>query len=233
MIEDGYQDAETLEKRGQALAAWLAHPRLLKADTNAEYAAVIEINLNEITEPILACPNDPDDVKLLSEVAGTEIHDVFLGSCMTNIGHFRAAGKLWAGRKPNASTRTYICPPTRMDQAKLKSEAYFALFNAIGARIETPGCSLCMGNQLRVPDEVTVFSTSTRNFDNRLGDRAKVFLGSAELGAVTALLGKLPTAAEYIAEFEARVAPYRDEVYQYLQFDELGRFDAIYNRRDL
>jgi aconitate hydratase 2/2-methylisocitrate dehydratase len=233
MIEDGYQDAETLEKRAKAIEAWLANPQLLKADANAEYAAVIEIDLGEITEPIVACPNDPDDVKVLSEVAGTPIHDVFLGSCMTNIGHFRAAAKIWEGRKHNPATRTYICPPTRMDQAKLKSEAYFALFNAIGARIETPGCSLCMGNQLRVPAGVTVFSTSTRNFDDRMGDGAKVFLGSAELGAVTAILGKLPTPAQYLDEFESRVAPHRDEVYKYLQFDELGRFDAIYNRRDL
>ncbi|MGD0946101.1 MAG: bifunctional aconitate hydratase 2/2-methylisocitrate dehydratase [Candidatus Binatia bacterium] len=233
MIEDGYQDAETLEKRAKAIEAWLANPQLLKADANAEYAAVIDIDLSEITEPIVACPNDPDDVKVLSEVAGTPIQDVFLGSCMTNIGHFRAAAKIWEGHKHNPATRTYICPPTRMDQAKLKSEAYFALFNAIGARIETPGCSLCMGNQLRVPAGVTVFSTSTRNFDNRMGDGAKVFLGSAELGAVTAILGKLPTPAQYLAEFESRVAPHRDEVYKYLQFDELGRFDAIYNRRDL
>jgi aconitate hydratase 2/2-methylisocitrate dehydratase len=233
MIEEGYQDTETLEKRAKAIEAWLANPQLLKADANAEYAAVIEINLAEVTEPILACPNDPDDVKVLSEVAGTPIQDVFLGSCMTNIGHFRAAAKIWEGRKHNPATRTYICPPTRMDQAKLKSEAYFALFNAIGARIETPGCSLCMGNQLRVPAGVTVFSTSTRNFDDRMGDGAKVFLGSAELGAVTAILGKLPTPAQYLAEFESRVAPHRDEVYKYLQFDELGRFDAIYNRRDL
>ena len=194
MIEDGYQDAETLEKRAKAIEAWLANPQLLKADANAEYAAVIEIDLGEITEPILACPNDPDDVKVLSEVAGTAIDDVFLGSCMTNIGHFRAAGKIWEGRKHNPATRTYICPPTRMDQAKLKSEAYFALFNSIGARIETPGCSLCMGNQLRVPAGMTVFSTSTRNFDDRMGDGAKVFLGSAELGAVTALTGQAPDA---------------------------------------
>ena len=233
MIDDGYQDAETLAKRAEAIEAWVAHPQLLKADAHAQYAAVIEIDLAEITEPIVACPNDPDDVKLLSEVAGTRIDDVFLGSCMTNIGHFRAAGKIWQGRKHNPSTRTYICPPTRMDQAKLKSEAYFALFNSIGARIETPGCSLCMGNQLRVPAGMTVFSTSTRNFDDRMGDGAKVFLGSAELGAVTALSGKLPTPQEYLAEFEARVAPHRAEVYEYLQFDTLGCFDEVYKRRDL
>ena len=233
MIGDGYQDAETLEQRAKAIEEWLANPQLLKADANAEYAAVIEIDLGEITEPIVACPNDPDDVKVLSEVAGTPVQDVFLGSCMTNIGHFRAAGKIWEGRKHNPSTRTYICPPTRMDQAKLKSEAYFSLFNAIGARIETPGCSLCMGNQLRVPAGMTVFSTSTRNFDDRMGDGAKVFLGSAELGAVTALMGKLPTPQQYFAEFEARVAPHWTEVYEYLQFDAMGRFDEIYKRRDL
>jgi aconitate hydratase 2 / 2-methylisocitrate dehydratase len=233
MIEDGYQDAETLENRAKAIEEWLANPRLLRADANAEYAAVIEIDLGEITEPILACPNDPDDVKVLSEVAGTQVNDVFLGSCMTNIGHFRAAAKIWVGQKQNPSARTYICPPTRMDQAKLKSEAYFSLFNSIGARVEIPGCSLCMGNQLRVPDGMTVFSTSTRNFDDRMGNGAKVFLGSAELGALTALMGKLPTPAEYFAVFEAKVAPHKAEVYRYLQFDEMGRFDSIYNRRDL
>jgi aconitate hydratase 2/2-methylisocitrate dehydratase len=233
MIEDGYQDAETLANRAAAIEEWLANPELVKADANAEYAAVIEIDLAEITEPILACPNDPDDVKVLSEVAGTKIQDVFLGSCMTNIGHFRAAGKIWQGQKHNPATRTYICPPTRMDQAKLKDEAYFSLFNAIGARIETPGCSLCMGNQLRVPEGMTVFSTSTRNFDNRMGTGAKVYLGSAELGAVTALRGELPTPEDFFAVYEEKVAPYRDEVYEYLQLDEMGRFDSIYNRRDL
>src|SRR6266702_2281938 len=161
-------------------------------------AAVIEINLADIKEPILACPNDPDDVKLLSKVAGTEIQDVFLGSCMTNIGHFRAAAEIWRGQKFNPEVRTWICPPTRMDQAQLKDEAYFAVYSAFGARIEIAGCSLCMGNQARVPDGVNMFSTSTRNFDDRIGNGAKVYLGSAELGAVTALLGRLPKPAEFL-----------------------------------
>ncbi len=233
MIADGYQDAETIEKRIVAVQEWLKNPELLTADENAEYAAVIDINLDEITEPVLACPNDPDDVKFLSEVKGTPIQDVFLGSCMTNIGHFRAAGKIWAGHKHNPNTRTVICPPTRMDQAKLKDEAYFNLFNQIGARIEVPGCSLCMGNQLRVPEGGNVYSTSTRNFDNRMGTGAKVFLGSAELGAVVALRGELPSPEEYFQIFGERVAGREKEIYEYLQLDELGDFDTVYNRRDL
>jgi aconitate hydratase 2/2-methylisocitrate dehydratase len=233
LIADGYQDADTLRARKEAIEAWLEKPALLSADANAEYAAVIEIDLAEITEPILACPNDPDDVKLLSEVAGTRVDDVFLGSCMTNIGHFRAAGEIWKGQKQNPAVRTYVCPPTRMDQAVLKGETYFNLFNQIGARIEVPGCSLCMGNQLRVPDGGTVFSTSTRNFDNRMGTGAKVYLGSAELGAVTALDGALPTPERYLAIYAEKIAPRAGEVYRYLQLDELGDFDAIYGRRDL
>ena len=233
MIGDGYEDAETLKLRIEAIEQWLAKPELLTADAHAEYSAVIEIDLGEITEPILACPNDPDDVRVLSEVQGTPIHDVFLGSCMTNIGHFRAAGKLWAGHQNNPQTRTTICPPTRMDQAKLKGEGYFALFNQIGARVEIPGCSLCMGNQLRVPDGVNVYSTSTRNFDNRMGNGANVFLGSAELGAVVSLEGVLPSPEKYFAEIEARVTPHQAEIYDYLQLDELGHFDAIYHQRDL
>ncbi|MBL6974835.1 MAG: bifunctional aconitate hydratase 2/2-methylisocitrate dehydratase, partial [Deltaproteobacteria bacterium] len=169
MIEDGYQDADTLRRRIADVEAWLASPTLLKADAGAEYAAVIEIDLAEITEPILACPNDPDDVKLLSDVANTPIQDVFLGSCMTNIGHFRAAAEIWKGQKFNPAVRTWICPPTRMDQAQLKSESLFSVYSAVGARIEIAGCSLCMGNQARVPDGSKVFSTSTRNFDNRIG----------------------------------------------------------------
>jgi aconitate hydratase 2/2-methylisocitrate dehydratase len=233
MIEDGYQDATTLRQRIAAIEQWLAQPELLAADANAEYAAVIEIDLSELTEPILACPNDPDDVKVLSEVQGTPIQDVFLGSCMTNIGHFRAAGRIWEGRQHNPKTRTYICPPTRMDQAKLRDEAQFAIFNQIGARIEIPGCSLCMGNQLRVPEGMNVFSTSTRNFDNRMGTGANVYLGSAELGAVVALEGELPTPERYLAEYQAKVLPHSEEVYRYLQLDELGRFDRIYGRRDV
>ena len=233
MIEDGYQDAQTLRNRIDAVNEWMKDPKLLEADANAEYAAVIEIDLAEITEPILACPNDPDDVKVLSEIQGTEIKDIFIGSCMTNIGHFRAAAKIWEGHKFNPNDRIWICPPTRMDQSKLKSESYFAIFNQVGARIETPGCSLCMGNQARVPDGVNMYSTSTRNFDDRIGNGAQVYLGSAELGAVTALKGELPTPAEYLAIYKEKIAPFKDEVYDYLQFDNLGDFDAVYKRCDI
>lgn len=221
MIEEGYQHPGTLRKRIEAVQEWLKDPKLLEADTNAEYAAVIEIDLAEITEPILACPNDPDDVKLLSDVAGTPIQDVFIGSCMTNIGHFRAAAEIWRGQKFNPNVRTWICPPTRMDQVKLKEEAIFSIYSAIGARIEIAGCSLCMGNQARVPDGVNMFSTSTRNFDDRIGTGAKVYLGSAELGAVTSNMSKLPTPAEYFAVYKEKVAPKKDQIYQYLQFDEI------------
>jgi aconitate hydratase 2/2-methylisocitrate dehydratase len=224
MIVDGYQDAQTLQNRIDAVNAWLAKPELLEADKNAEYAAVIEIDLAEITEPILACPNDPDDVKLLSDVAGTPIQDVFIGSCMTNIGHYRAAAEIWRGLKFNPAVRTWITPPTRMDQEKLKDEAYFSVYSAFGARIEIAGCSLCMGNQARVPDGVNMFSTSTRNFDDRIGNGAKVFLGSAELGAVTATLGKLPTPAEFMAVYKEKVEPNKDKIYQYLQFDEMEEY---------
>ncbi|PLX76719.1 MAG: bifunctional aconitate hydratase 2/2-methylisocitrate dehydratase [Desulfuromonas sp.] len=221
MIEEGYQDAETLQGRIDAVNEWLKDPKLIRADENAEYAAVIEIDLAEVTEPILACPNDPDDVKLLSEVQGTPIQDVFLGSCMTNIGHFRAAAEIWRGQKFNPAVRTWVCPPTRMDQAQLKEEAVYSIFSAMGARPEIAGCSLCMGNQARVPDGVNMFSTSTRNFDDRIGNGAQVYLGSAELGAVTTNLGKLPTPAEYLAEYKEKVAPKKEEVYKYLQFDEM------------
>jgi aconitate hydratase 2/2-methylisocitrate dehydratase len=224
MIADGYGDVKTLEGRIAAVEKWLKKPQTLTADANAEYAAVIEIDLAEITEPILACPNDPDDVKVLTEVANTKINDIFLGSCMTNIGHFRAAGEIWKGLKFNPEVRTWICPPTRMDQAQLKDEAYFATYSAFGARIEIAGCSLCMGNQARVPAGVNVFSTSTRNFDDRIGDGAKVFLGSAELGAVTASLSRLPTKEEYFKAYNEKVAPKLEKIYKYLQFDELPAF---------
>ncbi|BDG01902.1 bifunctional aconitate hydratase 2/2-methylisocitrate dehydratase [Anaeromyxobacter oryzae] len=227
MIADGYGHKAALENRIAAVEAWLAKPELLRADKNAEYAAVIEIDLAQITEPILACPNDPDDVKLLSEVAGTKIDDVFLGSCMTNIGHFRAAGEIWKGAKYTGQVRTWLCPPTRMDQQQLKDEAYYATYSAVGARIEIAGCSLCMGNQARVPDAVNVFSTSTRNFDDRMGNGAKVFLGSAELGAVAANLGKLPTPAEYFAAYNEKIAPKAGQVYRYLQFDELPEYKGL------
>jgi aconitate hydratase 2/2-methylisocitrate dehydratase len=221
MIATGYQDAKTLQGRIAAAEKWLKKPELLSADKNAEYAAVIEIDLAQITEPILACPNDPDDVKLLSDVANTKIDDVFLGSCMTNIGHFRAAGEIWKGQKFNPAVRTWICPPTRMDQQELRDEAYFTVFSQIGARIEMAGCSLCMGNQARVPGKTNVFSTSTRNFDDRMGDGAQVYLGSAELGAVASNLGRLPTKEEYFAAYAEKIAPRFEKVYRYLQFDEL------------
>jgi aconitate hydratase 2 / 2-methylisocitrate dehydratase len=224
MIKDGYQDKKTLQNRIKAVEKWLAKPTLLKADKGAEYAAVIEINLADIKEPILACPNDPDDVKLLSDVAGTAIQDVFLGSCMTNIGHFRAAAEIWKGSKFNPAVRTWICPPTRMDQAQLKDEAVFAVYSAFGARVEIAGCSLCMGNQARVPDGVNMFSTSTRNFDDRIGDGAKVYLGSAELGAVTAMMGKLPKPAEYMKVYKEKIEPKKDTIYKYLQFDEMAEY---------
>jgi len=191
---------------------------------DAEYAAVIEIDLKDIKEPILACPNDPDDVKLLSEVAGTPIQDVFLGSCMTNIGHFRAAAEIWRGQKFNPAVRTWICPPTRMDQQKLKDEAIYSVYSAMGARIEIAGCSLCMGNQARVPDGVNMFSTSTRNFDDRIGNGAKVFLGSAELGAVITNTGKIPSPKEYLQVYKEKIEPKKDAIYKYLQFDEMAGY---------
>ncbi len=224
MIEDGYQDANTLRKRIAAQRAWLADPQLLKADSDAEYAEVIEIDLSEIDEPILACPNDPDNVKKLSEAiadAGGEekVHDVFIGSCMTNIGHYRAAGKLLEGGR--STSTLWVCPPTRMDEAQLRDEGYYATFAKSGARTEIPGCSLCMGNQARVADNVTVFSTSTRNFNNRMGRGAQVYLGSAELAAVVALEGALPSPERYF-EVVKKLDGQEEEVYRYLQFDETG-----------
>ena len=232
MINDGYSDATTIQNRIDAVKEWLKEPKLLERDENAEYAEILEINLDEITEPILCCPNDPDDVKMLGELAGIEVKDVFLGSCMTNIGHFRAASKIWENATVNPKTRTYIAPPTRMDQAKLKEEAHFSVFNKIGASIEAPGCSLCMGNQLRVADGEVVYSTSTRNFNNRMGDGAQVYLGSAELGAIVAMESKLPTPAEYFAVMKGAIQGHEDEIYEYLQFDkEEGK--GLYGRRDI
>src|SRR5690606_15795508 len=198
MIDNGYGDARTLERRARAMEEWLANPRLLRADDDAEYAEVIEIDMSKITEPLLACPNDPDDVRPLSEVAGTTIDEVFIGSCMTNIGHFRAAGKLLQAAGGVIPTRLWIAPPTRMDEHQLMEEGYYSIFAAAGARTEMPGCSLCMGNQARVAANSTVVSTSTRNFPNRLGQGANVFLASAELAAVASVLGRLPTSAEYL-----------------------------------
>jgi aconitate hydratase 2/2-methylisocitrate dehydratase len=224
MIARGYGDARTLARRIRAMEAWLANPVLLEADADAEYAAVIAIDLNEITEPILACPNDPDNVKLLSEEAGKPIDEVFIGSCMTNIGHYRAAANVLEGQGQNAA-RLWVCPPTRMDEEMLKQEGYYATFEAAGSRMEMPGCSLCMGNQARVEDNTTVFSTSTRNFNNRLGNGAQVYLGSAELAAVCAQLGRIPTKTEYLAIAAEKIDPYGAELYRYLNFDQIEGFE--------
>ena len=223
MINEGYGDARTLERRARVMEDWLANPQLMEPDPDAEYAKVFEINLNEIKEPLLACPNDPDDVKPLSEVAGTKIDEVFLGSCMTNIGHFRAAGKMLDQSKGPIPTRLWVSPPTKMDEDQLKDEGYFSSFGKAGARTEMPGCSLCMGNQARVAPGATVVSTSTRNFPNRLGDGANVFLASAEIAAVSSILGKIPTMEEYM-EYAANLEPVSSDVYRYLNFNEIDTF---------
>lgn len=223
MISEGYGDARTLERRAQAMEAWLAKPELLEADSDAEYKEVIEIDLNEIREPLLACPNDPDDVKPLSEIAGEHIDEVFIGSCMLNIGHFRAAGKVLEQVEGTIPTRLWIAPPTRMDQHQLTEEGIYATFGRAGARTEMPGCSLCMGNQARVAPQSTVVSTSTRNFPNRLGDGANVYLASAELAAVAAILGRLPTMEEYM-NYMADLNTLSDEIYRYLNFNEIASF---------
>ena len=220
MIEEGYQSADTLRRRLEACQAWLENPSLLRRDETAEYAAVIEINLEEIVEPILACPNDPDDVRLLSEVSGDKIDEVFIGSCMTNIGHFRAVARIFEGA-PYLATRVWLTPPTKMDAAQLMREGLYSVFASVGARTEVPGCSLCMGNQARVRPQATVFSTSTRNFDDRMGYGARVYLGSAELAAVCALKGAIPTTEEYLAIMKEKVLPQADKIYRYLQFDEI------------
>ena len=222
LIREGYQDARTLERRIAAMQAWLANPQLLKADADADYAAVIEIDLNDIKEPILACPNDPDDVKPLSAVAGTKIDEVFIGSCMTNIGHFRAAGKLLQG-KSDLPTRLWIAPPTRMDAMMLNEEGYYGILGASGARMEMPGCSLCMGNQAQIRKGSTAISTSTRNFPNRLGIDTQVYLGSAELAAICALQGKIPTLAEYQEKMQA-ISTKATEIYRYMNFDQIPEF---------
>ena len=224
MIARGYSDARTLARRIKAMEDWLANPVLMEADVNAEYAAVIEINLDEITEPILACPNDPDNVKTLSDVAGSQIDEVFIGSCMTNIGHYRAAATVLEGQGENTA-RLWVCPPTRMDEEMLKQEGYYAIFEKAGSRMEMPGCSLCMGNQARVEDNTTVFSTSTRNFNNRLGNGAQVYLGSAELAAVCAQLGRLPSKEQYLAIAAAKIDPKGAELYRYLNFDQIEGFE--------
>ncbi len=223
MISHGYGDARTLERRAKAMEEWLANPSLMRADADAEYAHVIEIDLSEIKEPILCAPNDPDDARILSDVMNTKIDEVFIGSCMTNIGHFRAAGKLLEAHGGAISTRLWVSPPTKMDQAQLMEEGYYNIYGSAGARTEMPGCSLCMGNQARVAAKSTVVSTSTRNFPNRLGDGANVFLASAELAAVSSLLGKLPTPEEY-AEYATKIDSMSAEVYRYLNFDKMDEF---------
>ena len=223
MLAENYGDERTISRRIAAMEKWLANPELLEADSNADYAAVIEIDLNEIKEPIVACPNDPDDVKLLSEVAGDKIDEVFIGSCMTNIGHFRAAGKLLEQVEGSVPTRLWIVPPTKMDEHQLMEEGYYNIFGRAGARTEMPGCSLCMGNQARVASNSTVISTSTRNFPNRLGDGANVYLGSAELAAVASILGKLPTVEEYLA-YAKNLDTLADDVYRYLNFDQIESY---------
>lgn len=224
MIARGYTDARTMTRRIAKMEAWLANPVLLEADADAEYAEIIEIDLNEITEPLVAAPNDPDNIKTLSECAGDEIHEVFIGSCMTNIGHYRAAAKAIEGEGA-AKARLWVAPPTRMDESMLKAEGYYNIFEAAGARLEMPGCSLCMGNQARVEDNTTVFSTSTRNFNNRMGKGAQVYLGSAELAAVCALSGKMPTPEEYLKVVQDKIDPLASELYRYLNFNEIDGFE--------
>jgi aconitate hydratase 2/2-methylisocitrate dehydratase len=225
MIADGYADKRTLERRIQKVQAWLDQPELLEADKNAEYAEIIEIDLNELKEPVLCCPNDPDDAKLLSDVAGTHIDEVFIGSCMTNIGHFRAASKLLEGKR-DIPVKLWIAPPTKMDAAELTREGHYGVFGAAGARTEMPGCSLCMGNQAQVREGATVVSTSTRNFPNRLGKNTNVYLASAELAAIASKLGRIPTVAEY-AENMGVINKDSSQIYQYLNFDQLEAYAEV------
>ena len=222
LISEGYEDKKTLERRAQAMEAWLKNPVLMEADDNAEYASVIEIDLNEVKEPLLACPNDPDDVKPLSEVANTQIDEVFIGSCMTNIGHFRAAGKLLKNES-DLPSKLWVSPPTKMDKHQLTQEGYYDIFESAGVRLEMPGCSLCMGNQARVEAESTVVSTSTRNFPNRLGDGANVYLASAEVAAISATLGHIPTNDEY-SSYMAEINAMSSDVYRYLNFHEIASY---------
>ncbi|PHS37055.1 MAG: bifunctional aconitate hydratase 2/2-methylisocitrate dehydratase [Sulfurovum sp.] len=231
LIAQGYEDKATLERRAQKMRDWIANPVLLEADADAEYAAVIEINMSDIKEPIVACPNDPDDVKTLTEVhaAGLriEMDEVFVGSCMTNIGLFRANAEVLRGEGP-VNTKLWICPPTKMDEKTLQEEGYYSVFGMAGARVEPPGCSLCMGNQASVKQNAWVFSTSTRNFDNRLGKGSQVYLGSAELAAVVALKGELPTAAEYLEKVQDKIKPeMTDDIYKYLNFHKVSKEELV------
>lgn len=223
MISEGYGDRRTIERRITAMEEWLANPELMEADADAEYAHIIEIDLADIHEPILCAPNDPDDARLLSEVQGTQIDEVFIGSCMTNIGHFRAAGKLLEQFGGQLDTRLWVAPPTKMDRDQLTEEGYYGIYGRAGVRIETPGCSLCMGNQARVADKATVMSTSTRNFPNRLGTGANVYLSSAELAAVGAILGKIPTKEEYL-EYAKQIDATAADTYRYLNFHKMDQY---------
>ncbi len=225
MISEGYGDVRTIERRVRNMEAWLEKPELMEADKDAEYLEVIEIDLAEVTEPIVCCPNDPDDAKKLSEVAGDKVDEVFIGSCMTNIGHFRATGKLLEENKKPLQTRFWLCPPTKMDQHTLMEEGYYNIYGRNGVRTEMPGCSLCMGNQARVAAGTTVLSTSTRNFPNRLGDGANVYLTSAELAAVGGILGRLPTVEEYM-EYALKIDSMSDEIFRYMNFDQIASFQA-------
>merc|ERR1740120_425013 len=223
MIAEGYGDARTMKRRIASMEAWLANPVLMEADKDAQYLKTYEIDLADITEPILCCPNDPDDAKTLSEIGEQKIDEVFIGSCMTNIGHFRAAGELLKNFDGQLPTRLWVAPPTKMDEAQLTAEGYYSVYGKVGARTEMPGCSLCMGNQARVADKATVVSTSTRNFPNRLGQGANVYLASAELASIAAILGRLPTKAEY-QTFMSGVDATADDTYRYLNFDQLPEF---------
>ena len=223
MVARGYGDARTILRRVAQMEQWLANPSLMEADPDAEYAEIIEVDLDQIKEPIVAAPNDPDNIKLMTECAGDPIHEVFIGSCMTNIGHYRAAAKVLEGAG-TVKVRLWVCPPTRMDEQQLREEGYYGIFAASGARTEMPGCSLCMGNQARVADNTTVFSTSTRNFNNRMGKGAQVYLGSAELAAVCALLGKIPTLEEYLEIVTKKIDPFAADLYRYLNFNEIDGF---------
>ncbi|GAB2578704.1 bifunctional aconitate hydratase 2/2-methylisocitrate dehydratase [Dyella jejuensis] len=225
MIAQGYQDARSLQRRIKAMEAWLANPQLLERDADAEYAAVIEIDLADVHEPIVACPNDPDDVKTLSDVAGAAIDEVFIGSCMTNIGHFRAASKLLEGKR-DIPTKLWVAPPTKMDQKQLTEEGHYGVLGTAGARMEMPGCSLCMGNQAQVREGATVFSTSTRNFPNRLGKNSNVYLGSAELAAICSRLGRIPTKQEYMADIGV-INANGDKIYRYMNFDQIADFKEM------
>ncbi|MBV2208188.1 MAG: bifunctional aconitate hydratase 2/2-methylisocitrate dehydratase [Thermomonas sp.] len=225
MIAEGYKDARTLQRRIEKMEAWLANPQLVEPDADAEYAAVIDINLDDIVEPIVCCPNDPDDAKTLSDVANAKIDEVFIGSCMTNIGHFRAAAKLLEGKR-DLPTRLWIAPPTKMDEAELTKEGHYATFGTAGARTEMPGCSLCMGNQAQIREGSTAMSTSTRNFPNRLGRNTNVYLGSAELAAICARLGRIPTREEYLADVGV-VNANGDQIYRYMNFDQIEEFKTV------